>query len=69
MVITRLCLFVLLFACIAYSCKARRIYDDMEGASSDKHEEWKKGDESDYHESDHSEKGGKGEKGYKGDHG
>lgn len=62
-------LFVLLFAYIAYSCSARRISDDMEVASSDKHEEWKKGDESDYHESDHSEKGEKGEKGYKGEHG
>lgn len=65
----RHCLVVLLLAYFAYSCTARRIYDDLEVAGSDKHEEWKKGDESDYHESDHAEKGEKGEKGYKGEHG
>lgn len=68
MVTARLCLFVILLAYVAYSGTARRIYDDLEAAGSDKKEEWKKGDESDYHESDHSEKGEKGEKGYKGEH-
>lgn len=60
---------MLVFVYFLYSCSARQIPEDLEVASSDKHEEWKKGDESDYHESDHSEKGEKGDKKYESEHG
>lgn len=60
---------VVLVVCFVNNVSGRRIYDDLEFAASDKHVEWKKGDESDYHESDYEEKGEKGEKGYKGEHG
>lgn len=60
---------VVLVVCFTNTVSGRRINDDLEFAASDKHEEWKKGEESDYHESGHEEKGEKGEKGYKGEHG
>lgn len=42
---------------------------DLEVAGSDKHEEWEKGDESDFFAEDEEEKGEKGEKGYESKHG
>lgn len=42
---------------------------DLEVGASGKHEEWEKGDESDFFEGDEEKKGFKGEKGYKGEHG
>lgn len=63
------CLSVVLVVCFVNNVSGRRIYDDLEIAASDKHEEWKKGDGSDHHESGHEEKGEKGEKGYKSEHG
>lgn len=51
-------------------CDARRIeVDDLDVAASDKHEEWKKGEEEDYHHSGHGKRGKKGEKGYDEKHG
>lgn len=63
------CLSVVLVVCFVNNVSGRRIYDDLEVAASDKHEEWKKGDESEHHDSGHAEKGEKGEKGYKSKHG
>lgn len=54
---------------LPYDCDARRIHvDDLEVAASGKHE-WKKGDESDYHESDFAKHGKKDENGYDKKHG
>lgn len=44
-------------------------YSDLDVAASDKEEEWKKGEEADFHEEDHEKHGKKGEKGYEEKHG
>lgn len=62
-------LFVAIFVCLVYRTNGRRIHDDLDVAGSNKQEEWKKGDESDYHEIQYAEKGEKGDKGYKDEHG
>lgn len=63
------CTVTVLIGWLVNDCDARRIqFDDLEVAASDKHE-WKKGDESDYHESDFAKHGKKGEKGYEQKHG
>lgn len=49
---------------------AFRVLDhDLEVAASEKHEEWEKGDESDFYGEDEESKGEKGEKGYESKHG
>lgn len=52
-------------------CDARRIRfnDDLDVAASDHHQEWKKGEESDHHDSGYHKHGKKGEKGYDEKHG
>lgn len=60
----------LLLGVSLYRANAFKVFDyDLEVAASGKHEEWEKGDESDYYGESESEKGEKGEKGYDSKHG
>lgn len=60
----------LLLGVSLYHANAFKVLDhDLDVAASGKHEEWEKGDESDYHGEEDSEKGEKGEKGYESKHG
>lgn len=61
---------LLLFGVSVLYANAFRVLDhDLEVAASGKHEEWEKGDESDFYEEDEGEKGEKGDKGYESKHG
>lgn len=68
--VSKVTLSAVIFICIVISASARRIYDDLEVAASDKgKEEWqKKGGGNDHEKNEESKKGEKGEKGYKGAH-
>lgn len=78
--VSKVTLSVVIFICAVFSVRARRIYEDLEVAASDKKdlevaasdkgkEEWqKKGGGNDHHKHEESKKGDKGEKGYKGAH-
>lgn len=64
------CTTAILISYLMNGCDARRIQvDDLDVAASGKQEEWKKGEESGYHQSDHGKHGKKGEKGYEEEHG
>lgn len=70
----RLFLFIfvncLVFCVFVLRANAYRVLDhDLEVAASGKHEEWEKGDESDYYGENEHKKGEKGEKGYESKHG
>lgn len=70
----RLFLFIfancLLLGVSFWQASAFKVLDyDLAVAGSDKHEEWEKGDESDFFGEEEDEKGEKGEKGYESKHG
>lgn len=58
-----LCTVTVIFSYLTYGCDAIRVYD-LDVAASEKHKEWKKGEESDHHQSDFNKHNEKGEKGY-----
>lgn len=69
-------IFLLIFAnCLLLGvtflqASAFKVFDhDLVVAGSDKHEEWEKGDESDFFAEEDDEKGEKGDKGYESKHG
>lgn len=67
--IIAICIAAVVINCLMNGCDARRLDDyDLEVAASDKHE-WKKGEESDHHQSGFDSHGKKGEKGYEEKHG
>lgn len=58
------------FGLLSIQANSFKVVDfDLEVGASGKHEEWEKGDESDFYEGDEEKKGFKGEKGYEGEHG
>lgn len=64
------CATVVVVSCLMNGCDAHRVqFDDLDVAASDHHHEWKKGEESDHHDTGYHKHGKKGEKGYDEKHG